>query len=217
MTRRSLSLAVVWASLCQSACSGTLLLTSDPSGLEVYAGKELIGRTPLTVDFGEVDAARIDSGAYVLRLEKAGYQKISLIVPTVRRDMQLDIKLQSLLSASDRLARHDEPDAAMQRRYSVDSAALLEQQARVLRGEPPDTKVLDRIKAGYPDSGAPFLLDGLSHVVNARRGEAEKAFSEALNRDPWDDDAHAMLRRVQASPKADVGEAPTPAAEGPKP
>ena len=175
-----------------TACTSSLSVNSDPPGFEVYLGKNLVGRTPLSINESDLASAKDGSGLYVLKLLKSGYSTVSLVVPKVHSTTSLDLNLRSFTLADTKTSEATELDAGIMQRYFKDTALALAEQAKIAEGQTADEKNLSRLRDGYPDSSAALYLSSLSYLTQGKKEEARKAVAEALKRNPWDDDAEAL-------------------------
>ena len=174
------------------SCSHKVVINSEPIGFEVYAGASMLGRTPVSITTDDMESTKGTNGFYLIKLKKSGYEAISVVIPRAHNNLTLDLNLRNFTATPEKIAQSSEPDAARMRRYYVDSAAVLNQQTRILDGEPPDSTLLNQLKDNYPDSSTPLFLSGLSQLIQGRKSEAQKSISEALTRNPLDDDAQAL-------------------------
>lgn len=187
------------------ACEGRLILTSDPSGLEVYAGDKKLGSTPLGISFTSLERAKISSG-YLLRLEKSGLSRVSVFFPRLHRDMEVNLNLHNVLEIDrpEAVAKVDEGSwtPPLLQKYYADSASLLEQQTRAASGKAVNQSLLKRLQQDYPTSGAPHMIEALDRYRSGAQSEAVTALQNAIRANPWDEDYTIILSEMSGKDSA---------------
>lgn len=210
ITRHGTALILFLVLLTGVACQTNVVVITEPNGMDIYAGSTRLGRTPISLSRSSLESSKTASG-YLLHLEKPGYQRVWLLVPDRHRAVRAELNVRPLAASPDQMVRspREGADSADQRRrYYIDSAKLLNLQASLVAGETINPKTLADIKQSYPASGSAYLLEGLALYEQGEHEAAVKALELAVERNPAEEEFHAVLNAMRKS-------TPTPPTETP--
>jgi hypothetical protein len=203
-TRHALSAAAL-AGL--AACQGRIVLATDPPGAEVFAGNTRLGKTPLGLS--ESDLARAKAaGGYMVRIERNGYNRVLVLLPTGYRGVQVDLNLKPFATAPVATGSGSAAatfTAGQMAQLYADSALLLRMQSDMVESKAPSADDLKRLKEVYPDSGSAAMLEGLALYGKGDVSGARDALQEAVRRNPQEAEFRAILNEIApgtAAPQA---------------
>lgn len=170
------------------ACQTGLQINTDPPGAEVFAGNNRIGVTPLLLDEDIIESTINKENLYVLKIESLEVGKIELILPALHSREIININLGAIALEDEKGLANTEPSYMQLRHFYETSAKILQQQTNIIYSKDVDSKVLAEVKKSYPDSGSPYIIEGLNFYIKGDPNNAKKSLNEALNRNPWEED-----------------------------
>jgi len=181
--------------LTMCSCQTALMLNSIPEGANVFVQGKLIGKTPTTLSFDNLQLT--DDADSSLRLELHGYQTVLMVLPVDHSHMEVTVNLTALTTDKKDNSLTGEPTYQQLKTFYKDSTKMLNEQFKVLNGQEPNQEVLSQIKKAYQDSGSPYVLDAINLYKNGDKKKAQELVEQGLLRNPWEEEFHIIEQTIK--------------------
>lgn len=181
-------------------CQSTAVISSNPSGVQVYEGDNLLGVTPLTLSLNQLK--KQVAGGYLLSVRAAGYSSVNIWIPSWFDGLDLSLNLLPFeVSRLDFV--HNVSSHASRREVYQLTAQLLQLQNNVLNrtnAENTADTELSKLLESNPDLGSLHFLKAVVLLQKNNETEAKQFLDRATKLSPREYDFLTLYNLVDGKP-----------------